>query len=86
LRAAINVGNVVLVQTDPDTGEPKGISVELAREIAARLEVPIDLIVYNAAGKVFEALTRKGMQLHKPQVRKRTALISNARVGRTGAF
>jgi len=59
LRAAINVGNAVLVQADPGTGEPKGISVELAREIAARLDVPIDLIVYTAAGKVFEALNRK---------------------------
>jgi hypothetical protein len=26
------------------------------------------------------------VELHKPQARKRTALISNARVGRTGAF
>lgn len=30
--------------------------------------------------------TQKGVELHKPQARKRTALISNARVGRTGAF
>jgi hypothetical protein len=59
LRAAINVGNVVLVQADSVTGEPKGISVELAREIVARLEVPINLNVYNAAGKVFEVLKRK---------------------------
>jgi polar amino acid transport system substrate-binding protein len=59
LRAAINVGNTVLVQTDPSTGEPKGLTVDLAREIAARLDVPVDLIVYAAAGKVFEAIKRK---------------------------
>jgi polar amino acid transport system substrate-binding protein len=59
LRAAINVGNAVLVQPDPVTGEPKGLSVELAHKVAARLEVPIDLIVYTAAGKVFEALNHK---------------------------
>ena len=40
LRAAINFGNPVLASQDPATGEPGGISVDLARELARRLGVP----------------------------------------------
>jgi polar amino acid transport system substrate-binding protein len=58
LRAAINQGNTVLAQKDPVTGEPKGITVDLARELARRLGLPVELITFDAAGKVFEALKR----------------------------
>jgi len=54
LRAAINTGNVVLAQKD-ETGQVHGASVDLARELARRLGVPIDLHVYDAAGKVTDA-------------------------------
>ena len=56
LRAAINVGNAVLAAR-PATpgGEPTGISVDLARELARRLGVPLQLIVFDAAGKVVDA-------------------------------
>jgi polar amino acid transport system substrate-binding protein len=56
LRAAINVGNAVLAAR-PTTagGEPTGVSVDLARELARRLGVPVQLIVFDAAGKVVEA-------------------------------
>jgi polar amino acid transport system substrate-binding protein len=40
LRAAINFGNPVLAQKDPATGEPSGVSVDLAREWGRRLGVP----------------------------------------------
>lgn len=54
LRAAINLGNTVLAQrTD---GEPKGVSIDLARELASRLNVRVELVTFDAAGKVFEAL------------------------------
>lgn len=52
LRAAINYGNTVLAQKDPKTGEPRGVSVDLARELAWRLQVPLDIVPYDAAGKV----------------------------------
>ena len=52
LRAAINFGNPVLATKDPATGEPRGVSVDLAREIAKRLGVPLALVTYTAAGKV----------------------------------
>src|ERR1700759_5002214 len=56
LRAAINFGNSVLVQLDPGGGAPRGVSPELARELARRLRVPIDYVTFDAAGKVFEAI------------------------------
>jgi polar amino acid transport system substrate-binding protein len=52
LRAAINFGNTVLAQKDPQTGEARGVSVDLARELAWRLAVPLDIVPYDAAGKV----------------------------------
>ena len=64
LRAAINVGNAVLAQR-PATpgGEPTGISVDLARELGRRLGVPVQLIVFDAAGKVVEAGKKGGWDI-----------------------
>ncbi len=56
LRAAINFGNPVLAQKDPQTGAPRGVSVDLARELGRRLGVPVDFVTFDAAGKVFDAL------------------------------
>jgi len=56
LRVAINFGNIVLAQKDPASGEPRGVSAELARELAKRLAVPIEFLTFDAAGKVFDAL------------------------------
>jgi polar amino acid transport system substrate-binding protein len=55
LRAAINFGNPVLASKDPATGEPRGVSVDLSRELAARLGVPLEIVPYAAAGRVVEA-------------------------------
>jgi polar amino acid transport system substrate-binding protein len=55
LRVAINYGNGVLAQRGPN-GEALGITVDLARELGRRLGVPVDLVAFEAAGKVFEAL------------------------------
>jgi polar amino acid transport system substrate-binding protein len=52
LRAAINFGNPVLATKDAATGEPRGISVDLARELATRLGVPVAFVKYSGAGKV----------------------------------
>ena len=56
LRAAINFGNPILAMKDPATGEPRGVSVDLSRELARRLGVPVELVTYDAAGKVVEGL------------------------------
>ncbi len=56
LRAAINFGNAVLAQKDPASGEPRGVSVDLARELGRQLGVAVELVTFDAAGKVFEAI------------------------------
>ena len=56
LRAAINFGNPILAAKDPATGEPRGVSVDLSRELARRLGVPVQFVLYDAAGKVVEGL------------------------------
>ena len=56
LRAAINLGNMVLAQKDPATGDMRGVTVALARELARRVGLPLELVPFDAAGKVFEAL------------------------------
>jgi polar amino acid transport system substrate-binding protein len=56
LRAAINLGNPVLARRDAAGGALGGVSVELARELGRRLGVPVVLVPYDAAGKVFDAL------------------------------
>jgi polar amino acid transport system substrate-binding protein len=58
LRAAINFGNPVLAQKDPATGEARGVSVDLARELSWRLAVPLDIVPYDAAGKVTADATK----------------------------
>src|SRR5450432_1109474 len=37
LRVALNLGNIVLVQADSPSDEPRGVSPELAKELANRL-------------------------------------------------
>jgi polar amino acid transport system substrate-binding protein len=56
IRAAINYGNPVLAQQDPASGEPSGVSAELARELGRRLGRPVEFVPFDAAGKVFDAL------------------------------
>jgi polar amino acid transport system substrate-binding protein len=55
LRAAINFGNPILAIKDSATGEPRGVSVDLARELGRRLKVPVELVLYESAGNVFAA-------------------------------
>ena len=56
LRAAINLGNPVLAQGTPAV--PAGVTVDIARELGARLEVPVDLACFAAARESFEAMAR----------------------------
>ncbi|MDB5477080.1 MAG: transporter substrate-binding protein [Phenylobacterium sp.] len=56
LRAAINLGNVVLARRDPDG--PAGVSVDLARELGRRLGLPVELVAYATGGEVIPGLDR----------------------------
>jgi polar amino acid transport system substrate-binding protein len=58
LRAAINLGNPILAGTGPD-GAPQGVSIDLARRFAEALGLPLDLVVFDTAGKSVDAVTRE---------------------------
>lgn len=58
LRVAINYGNGVLAQRGPSAAEPRGVSADLAREIARRLQVPAQFVSYEAAGRVTDDATK----------------------------
>ncbi len=54
LRASINLGNPVLAQGTP--AAPTGVTVDLAREVGARLALPVDLLCFDAARKSYQAM------------------------------
>jgi polar amino acid transport system substrate-binding protein len=54
LRASINLGNPVLAQGTP--AAPGGVTVDIARELGARLHVPVQLLCFGAARESFEAM------------------------------
>jgi polar amino acid transport system substrate-binding protein len=58
LRAAINFGNPILAKRHQETGEPTGVSVDLATRLAAWLDVPILFVLYEAAGDVVAGCER----------------------------
>lgn len=59
LRAVINLGNAVLAGTDPATGAPRGVTVDLAQELAARLGVPAALETVGAAQEAVAAVAQQ---------------------------
>ncbi len=54
LRASINLGNPVLAQGTP--AAPSGVTVDIAGELGARLNVPVQLICFDGAQESFEAM------------------------------
>ncbi|MGC2521692.1 MAG: transporter substrate-binding domain-containing protein [Stellaceae bacterium] len=52
LRAAINMGNFLLVTGKTPTGDPVGVSPDMAREIAQRLGVPVKYVPYARPGQI----------------------------------
>lgn len=56
LRASINLGNPILANKDAATGEPAGVSIDLAREFARRLGVGIELVVFEKAAASVDAV------------------------------
>ena len=59
LRAAINLGNPILANLDAGSGQPVGVSIDLARGFAGLLGVELELLVFDAAGKSVAAVTEE---------------------------
>lgn len=57
LRASINLGNPILANKNPATAEVFGVSIDLARELAKRLGVDVELKVFDTAAKSVAAVT-----------------------------
>jgi len=55
LRVGINVQNFLLVNKRSD-GEYSGIAVDLGRELSKRLGVPVELVAFDTAGKLADAV------------------------------
>ena len=54
LRASINLGNPVLAQGSP--ARPSGVTVDIARELGSRLDIPVELTCFSAARQSFETM------------------------------
>jgi polar amino acid transport system substrate-binding protein len=55
LRVALNMSNFLLTRKDPATGEAAGVAVDMGRELARRLGVPVQFLQYDSPGKVADA-------------------------------
>jgi polar amino acid transport system substrate-binding protein len=56
LRVAVYLGSPTSLVIDPKTGEKAGVSVDLGRELAARLGVPMQLVEHKLVAEVINAL------------------------------
>jgi polar amino acid transport system substrate-binding protein len=56
LRAGLNHSNFLLVAKDSKPGDPRGVAVDLARELARRLEVPVAFVSYKSPGEMADAV------------------------------
>jgi polar amino acid transport system substrate-binding protein len=63
LRAGINYGNPLFTVRDAKTGEGSGIAVDLAREFARRLGVPVELVPFNSGGQLTAGLAVGGWDM-----------------------
>ena len=57
LRASINLGNPILANWDAENKRARGVSVDLANELARRLGAELQPVVFDAAGKSVAAVT-----------------------------
>jgi polar amino acid transport system substrate-binding protein len=57
LRAGINYGNFILATRDPAGGEPRGVAIDLTRELAGRLAVPVEIVAYDSVAAMVDAAT-----------------------------
>ena len=58
LRAGMNLGNTLFTTKDAVTGELRGVAVDLMRELASRLGVPLEMVVHATPGDVADAVDK----------------------------
>ncbi len=56
LRVGINYGNPVLATKDPGSSALRGVAVDLAQELGKRVNLPVELVAFDSAGKMFDAV------------------------------
>ena len=56
LRVGINHGNFLLVTPGSSRAEPRGVAPDLARELGRRLGVPVELVGFDTAGTMADAV------------------------------
>src|SRR4029077_5792613 len=66
LRGAIAVGpaaSTFWATRDPQSGEPRGVTVELGKAAAQRLHVPLALVAYKNSGEIAAASSKDGWDI-----------------------
>jgi polar amino acid transport system substrate-binding protein len=64
LRVGINLGNPVLAgSADKSEPQPKGVTIDIAKEIGKRIKLPVELISFQSAGATVEALKANKIDL-----------------------
>lgn len=56
LRAGINMSNFLLVTGETVQGDPDGVSPDMARALAQRLDVPLKLVPFKTPGELADAV------------------------------
>ena len=57
LRAAVLITNPIYVIKDESSGELRGVSIDLVREMARRIGVPFETVAYTSAGALVASAT-----------------------------
>ena len=55
LRAAVNLGNFLLITSKADNGDPQGVSPDMAAAIADRLGVPVQYVPFPTPAQVADS-------------------------------
>lgn len=63
LRAGINYANAIVATRDQVTGELRGVSVDLVREVARRINVPLELVGFDFSGKLADAMNAGALDI-----------------------
>jgi polar amino acid transport system substrate-binding protein len=56
LRVGINYGNFLLVTSHAAGADPRGPAPDIARELGRRVDVPVEFVAFDTAGKLADAV------------------------------